>query len=200
MEETIKTENVFPDPDTIYNAFNHIDINNLKVVILGQDPYFRPGQAMGLSFSVPDKIKVPPSLINIYENLVKFGHMNTIPKHGNLTKWAEQGCLLLNSSLTVIEGLPNSHEVMWKPITDAIIKYISENTNNVVFFLWGGPSIKKLGLIDVTKHKVSISSHPSPLSYKNSVGKYGSFCQTDHFTVANEYLKEHGKEPINWFL
>lgn len=199
---------MFPYPDHVLNAFNITHLETIKVVILGQDPYFRAEcynkiyipQAMGLSFSVQDKIKVPPSLVNIYNNLLKFNHIESIPKHGNLTKWAEQGCLLLNSSLTVTSGQPNSHEKYWKQITDSMIKYISDNTKNVVFFLWGNPSLKKLHLIDQTKHKISISSHPSPLSFKNNLSTHKSFFDTDHFGIANEYLVGHKKEKIDWKL
>lgn len=206
LKHTITNDVVFPYPDHVFNAFNKTQLNSIKVVILGQDPYFRAEchnkiyipQAMGLSFSVQDQIKVPPSLVNIYNNLVKFNHINTRPKTGNLTNWAEQGCLLLNSSLTVTNGQPNSHEKYWKKITDLIIKYISDNTSNVVFFLWGNPSLKKLNLIDQTKHKVSISSHPSPLSVKIKLKTYLCFEDTDHFGIANQYLINHNKDKIIW--
>jgi uracil-DNA glycosylase len=206
LQATIKDSVVFPYPDHVFNAFKLTDLSDIKVVIFGQDPYFKAEcvdksyipQAMGLSFSVQDKIKIPPSLVNINNNLLKFNHINAKPKSGNLTSWAQQGCLLLNSSLTVTNGLPNSHEKYWKKITDLIIKYISNNTTNTVFFLWGNPSLKKLSLIDQTKHKVSISSHPSPLSVKNKLGKYLSFEDTDHFGIANEYLTANGKDKINW--
>jgi len=208
LKTTIKNEVVFPYPDHVFNAFTMTHLDTIKVVILGQDPYFRAEshdniyipQAMGLSFSVQNKIKVPPSLVNIYNNLLNFNHIKAKPTHGNLTKWAEQGCLLLNSSLTVTNGLPNSHEKYWKTVTDTIIKYISDNTENVVFFLWGNPSLKKLSLIDQTKHRVSVSSHPSPLSCKNNLNTYKSFYETDHFGIANEYLINCGKGGIDWNL
>lgn len=206
LSELIKNTAVFPYPDYVFNAFILTHFDTIKVVILGQDPYtgaecvnkvYIP-QAMGLSFSVQNKIKIPPSLVNIYNNLLKFGHIKEIPQSGNLTKWARQGCLLLNSALTVTQGIPNSHKKYWKNITDFVIKYISDNTNNSVFFLWGNPSLKKLPLIDQTKHKVSISSHPSPQSVKNNLDLYRSFYDTDHFGIANKYLKEHRKEEIDW--
>jgi uracil-DNA glycosylase len=208
----IKEKEIFPYPDYIFHSFQLTPFMDIKIVILGQDPYFNLEkckennkdvyipQAMGLSFSVKDNIKVPPSLSNIYGNQKKFGHINNIPKHGNLTKWASQGCLMLNSSLTVTHKLPNSHEKYWKDITDNIIKYISDNTQNIVFFLWGGPSLKKLSLIDQTKHKVSISSHPSPLGCRNKLQSYESFYDTDHFGIANKYLEENGKNKIDWNL
>ncbi len=208
LKKIISVVSVYPHPDLVFNAFTYTHLGNIKVVILGQDPYhgsechddkYIP-QAMGLSFSVQDRIKVPPSLVNIYKNLVKFKHLTTTPKHGNLTKWAQQGCLLLNTSLTVTAKQPNSHEKYWKQITDTIIKYISDNTENIVFFLWGNPSLKKLSLIDQKKHKISISSHPSPLSYSNKLGDYLSFGDTDHFGVANTYLVEHNKQKIDWTL
>jgi uracil-DNA glycosylase len=155
---------------------------------------------MGLSFSVDDGIKIPPSLINIYNNLLNFKHIDSIPKTGNLKKWAEQGCLLLNASLTVTDGKPNSHAKYWKKFTDDIIKYISDNCTGVVFFLWGGSSLEKISLIDQTKHKISISSHPSPLSIKTPLKSYESFYNTDHFGIANEYLKANNKNIIDWKL
>ena len=208
LQKIMKVVSIYPYPDLVFNAFSLAHFNNIKVVILGQDPYhgsechddkYIP-QAMGLSFSVQDNISIPPSLVNIYKNLVKFKHIDTKPTHGNLTKWAQQGCLLLNTSLTVTAKEPNSHEKYWKDITDTIIKYISDNTENVVFFLWGNPSLKKLNLIDQHKHKVSISSHPSPLSFTKKLGTYDSFSDTDHFSIANEYLVQHNKEKIDWTL
>lgn len=207
--ETLMQENkVFPYPENIFNAFNMTPLNKVKIVITGQDPYFnlvttKDGnipQAMGLSFSVNKSVTPPPSLKNMYDNLKRFGHINNIPKDGDLTKWASQGCLLLNTSLTVNSGMPNSHETHWRKFTDDIIKYISDNCDNVVFFLWGGPSLKKLSLIDQTKHKISISSHPSPLSVKSKLKTYESFYNTDHFGIANEYLTSVNKEKIDWNL
>lgn len=208
LQIVIEEKAVFPYPDNVFNALVLTHFNNIKVVILGQDPYIKSElhdkiympQAMGLSFSIPTKVKIPPSLVNIYDNLLRFGHIKSKPTSGNLVHWAEQGCLLLNASLTVTCGISNSHEKYWKEITDDIIRYISDNASNVVFFLWGGPALKKLPLIDSKKHKLSISSHPSPLGFKSVLNNYGSFYDTDHFGVANAYLKEHGKIPIEWTI
>lgn len=198
--------NIFPYPDLIFNALNITPLDKIKVVILGQDPYFNSEivdgimvpQAMGLSFSVPKGITIPPSLINIYNNLLKFKHIDKMPKHGNLTFWAYQGCLLLNTSLTVQEKCPNGHEEKWKDLTDTLIKYISDNTNSVVFMLWGAPALKKLPIIDKNKHKISISSHPSPMSFQNKLREYDSFMNTDHFGQANKYLSSKEKATVLW--
>lgn len=198
--------NIFPYPDLVFNALNITPLDKVNVVILGQDPYFNfdknngnlVPQAMGLSFSVPKEFKIPPSLVNIYNNMLKYGHIKKIPSHGNLSFWAYQGCLLLNTSLTVQEGCPNCHEKIWKKITDGLIKYISDNTENIVFVLWGGPSFSKINLIDQNKHKVIVSSHPSGLSYKNKLRQYESFENTNHFGEINKYLKEHNKNTILW--
>lgn len=202
--------NIFPYPDLVFNSLNITPLDNIKVVIIGQDPYFNCfntnnkiiPQAMGLSFSVPMGMDLPPSLVNIYNNLLKFGHIRKKPKHGNLSFWAYQGCLMLNAALTVQEKCPNGHEKKWSDITDGLIKYISDNTENIVFVLWGAPALKKLEakLIDDKKHKVIISSHPSPLSCRNKLRQYKSFEETDHFGEINKYLKEHDKEPIIWQL
>lgn len=208
LSKIIINQVVFPYPDHVFNALKLTALDTIKLVIFGQDPYFNAEchdkvyipQAMGLSFSVQDKIKIPPSLANMIKNLIKFNHIKSMPKYGNLKKWAERGCLLLNSSMTVTSGQPNSHQKNWSPITDSIIKYISDNTTNVVFLLWGGPALKKLSLIDQTKHKVSISSHPSPLSCNNNLGTYTPFCNTDHAKVANDYLEECGKGAFDWTL
>lgn len=198
--------NIYPYPDLIFNALNTTPLNDIKVVILGQDPYHgfeyknntKIPQAMGLSFSVPKGIKIPSSLNNIYDNLLKFGHITKKPIHGNLSFWAYQGCLLLNTSLTVQESNPNCHEEYWKFITDELIKFISNQTENIVFVLWGAPALKKLSLIDQQKHKVIISSHPSGLSYTKPLGKYKSFSEVDHFGEINKYLTEHDKKSILW--
>jgi len=198
--------NIFPYPDLTFNALNITPLDKTNVVILGQDPYFNCErengkiipQAMGLSFSVPKGIDLPPSLKNIYKNLQKFNHIVKKPKHGNLTFWAYQGCLMLNTSLSVQEKSPNGHSEKWKEITDNLIKFISDNTQNTVFLLWGSPALQKLYLIDDKKHKVIISSHPSPLSANNNLRTYGSFVDTDHFGETNKYLKMHNKKQILW--
>lgn len=198
--------NIFPYPELIFNAINITPLDKIKVVILGQDPYFNSEivngkiipQAMGLSFSVPKNVIIPPSLVNISNNLIKFKHIDKKPTHGNLAFWAYQGCLLLNTTLTVQEKCPNGHEDKWKELTDLLIEFISNNTENVVFMLWGAPALKKLILIDQDKHKVSISSHPSPMSCQSKLRNYEAFIDTDHFGEANKYLQEHGKSTILW--
>lgn len=198
--------NIYPYPDLIFNALNTTPLEDIKVVILGQDPYIKAEnhddkmipQAMGLSFSVPKGITIPPSLENINKNLLRFGHIHKKPSHGNLSFWSHQGVFMLNTALSVQEGCSNSHENKWTEITDELIKFISDRTENVVFMLWGGPALKKKHLIDQNKHKITASSHPSPLSYKNTLQQYKSFEDTDHFGETNKYLKDHNKPTILW--
>lgn len=199
---------VFPYPKLVFSSFNMTPVDKVKVVILGQDPYFSfekvnnniVPQAMGLSFSVPKECKIPSSLKNIYKNLCKYKHIDNIPTHGNLSSWANQGCLLLNTSLTVQEGSENKngHANYWKKITDRIIKYISNNKNNVVFVLWGAPALKKIKLIDSNKHRIIVSSHPSGLSCNRNLRQYPSFMNYDHFGEINKYLQLHNKSKIVW--
>lgn len=206
LEKTSGKINIFPYPDLVFNALNLTQLEDIKVVILGQDPYYNSEvhngqeypQAMGLSFSVPVGIDVPSSLKNIYKNMDAHGHLIKKPTHGNLVSWAYQGCLMLNTSLTVQKGYPNSHEKYWKPFTDTLIKYISDKLNNVVFVLWGNPSLSKINLIDKNKHKVLVSSHPSGLSYDRPLKSYKSFKDSDHFTEINNYLKSIKKDKIIW--
>ncbi len=210
LKSTDGKVNIYPYPNLVFNAFNTTEFNSVKVVILGQDPYHNNEvhdsklipQAMGLSFSVPTGITVPSSLKNIYQNLLDFKHIKskTKPTHGNLSSWAKQGCLLLNTSLTVQHGYPNSHCKFWSPFTDTIIKHISDNLENVVFVLWGAPSLQKLDLIDQKSHSVIISSHPSGLSYSKPLRSYPAFKDFDHFGKINEYLKKYDKAEINWEL
>ncbi len=198
--------NIFPHPDLLFNAFNKTHFDKIKVVILGQDPYHNcinhngknVPQAMGLSFSIPTSVKIPSSLKNIYKNQLKYKHISKMPKDGNLEGWAKQGCLLLNTSLTVKKSTPNSHTRMWTPFTDNVIKYISDNCDNIVFVLWGGPALKKEGIIDSDKHKVIISSHPSGLSCNKTLRGNPAFLDRDCFGEINEYLKENGKKEIKW--
>ena len=173
----------------VFNALSLTPPENVKIVILGQDPYHDNGQAMGLSFSVPDNIKSPPSLKNIFREIEQdLGIL--MPDKGDLTNWAKQGVLLLNTVLTVLPHTPQSHKNKgWEIFTDEIIHYINNNLNNVVFMLWGGYAKKKSSLIDNNKHLILTANHPSPLS-ANRGGWFG--CK--HFSQANEYLKE----PINW--
>ena len=183
---------VYPAGSLIFNAFNKTPFDKVKVVILGQDPYHGPGQAQGLSFSVPDGIPPPPSLVNIYKELLKDTGM-PIPKTGNLTKWAEQGVLLLNAVLTVRANEPASHaKIGWMDFTDAVIRKISDEKKGVVFLLWGKFAQEKQVLVDETKHYVLKASHPSPFSADK--GFFG--CK--HFSRANELLGMQGLNPINW--
>lgn len=191
---------IFPYPKLVFNALNATELNNIKIVILGQDPYHdiynNVPQAMGLSFSVPKGIPIPSSLQNIYKNLKKFGHIQEIPNHGNLSFWSYQGILLLNTILTVQKGCPNGHKIKWAELSDSLIKFISKKTNNTVFMLWGGNAYEKISLIDQQKHKVIVSSHPSGLSCSTKFRSYNCFNDEDHFGQANEYLKLHGKGEI----
>ena len=195
----IKTEKalnktIYPPGQFIFNAFNHTPFDNVKVVILGQDPYHGKGQAHGLSFSVPDGVRPPPSLINIFKEL----HDDTglpIPKSGNLTPWADHGVLLLNASLTVRAAEPNSHsKIGWTQFTDSVISIISAEKEHVVFMLWGKYAQEKQALIDETKHLVLKAAHPSPYSASN--GFFG--CK--HFSKANKYLMDNGIDPVDWAL
>ena len=185
---------VFPPGPLIFNAFNLTPFNKVKVVILGQDPYHGPGQAHGLSFSVPDGVPFPPSLQNIFKELHDDIGM-AIPRSGNLEKWAREGVLLLNASLTVRAGQAASHSRHgWEQFTDAAIRALSEQREHLVFILWGNYAIAKQSLIDAGKHLILKSVHPSPLSA--SRGFFG--CH--HFSQTNRYLAEHGIEPIDWSL
>lgn len=184
---------IYPPGPQIFNAFDKTPFNKLKVVLLGQDPYHGPGQAMGLSFSVPDGIKPPPSLVNIFKELSKDVGI-PIPKTGNLTKWAEQGVLLLNASLTVRLNEPNSHaKIGWHTFTDSVIHKISQYKKNIVFLLWGAFARQKHVYIDPLKHLVLQSAHPSPFSADKFFG-------CGHFRQTNNYLVKHGIDPINWSL
>lgn len=183
---------IYPKGSDMFRAFELCSFENTKVVLLGQDPYHGPGQAHGLCFSVQDGVKVPPSLVNIYKEL----HNDTgfvIPQHGNLSRWAEQGVLMLNTSLTVQAHQANSHsKIGWQIFTDAVIRKVSDEKEHVVFVLWGGNARSKVGLIDASKHLILQSAHPSPLSAHNG------FWGNHHFSRINEYLVAHGSEPIDW--
>lgn len=183
---------IYPPGQSIFNAFSITPFTQVKVVILGQDPYHGAGQAHGLSFSVPEGIKPPPSLVNIYKELQKDIGM-PIPNSGNLTKWAEQGVLLLNAVLTVRANEPASHaKIGWMDFTDAVIRKISDEKKGVVFLLWGRFAQDKQVLIDETKHHVLKAAHPSPFSADK--GFFG--CK--HFSRANELLMKQGLSPIDW--
>lgn len=195
----IKTEKalgkiIYPPGSLIFNAFNTTPFTKVKVVLLGQDPYHGKGQAHGLSFSVPEGIKPPPSLMNIFKELTSDTGM-PFPSHGNLSSWARQGVLLLNACLSVRENEPLSHsKIGWIPFTDSVISKISSNKKNVVFLLWGKFAQEKQALIDETKHLVLKAAHPSPFSANN--GFFG--CR--HFSKTNEYLMKNGIDPIDWTL
>ncbi len=190
-EKALKST-IYPKGSLIFNAFNQTPYDQVKVVILGQDPYHNPGQAMGLSFSVPEGVKPPPSLMNIYKELNKDIGM-AIPTSGNLTSWANQGVLLINAALTVRADEPGSHaKIGWMQFTDDVIKILSKEKSRLVFLLWGNFAGQKQILIDHSKHKILRAAHPSPLSAHN--GFFG--CK--HFSATNEYLVQHNKNPINW--
>ena len=191
-QEKADGKTIYPAGSLIFNAYNTTPLDEVKVVILGQDPYHNPGQAMGLSFSVPRGVTKPPSLRNIYKEINTSLGLE-VPNHGDLTKWAKQGVFLLNSMLTVERNKPGSHKRSgWQFFTDASIRAVSDNRENVVFILWGAFARKKAELIDQSKHLVLESAHPSPFSADK--GFFGN----NHFKLANEYLEEHGKTPIDW--
>ncbi|MGH1600769.1 uracil-DNA glycosylase [Campylobacter majalis] len=184
---------VYPPSNLIFNAFNLTPFNDVKVVILGQDPYHGAGQAMGLSFSVPKGIRVPPSLVNIYKEIETDLGIKA-PNHGDLSAWAAQGVMLLNATLSVTANQPNSHANFgWQNFTDAVIKILNQKRENIVFMLWGNFAIKKANLIDPNRHLVLTAAHPSPLAR-------GAFFGCRHFSKANDYLIKYGKTPINWDL
>jgi uracil-DNA glycosylase len=185
---------IYPAGSLIFHAFDKTPFQNVKLVILGQDPYHGPRQAHGLSFSVQKGVQPPPSLVNIFKELQNDVGM-LIPNHGNLEKWAEQGVLLLNASLTVRAQEPMSHsKIGWHHFTNSIITKISDQRKHVVFILWGKFAQEKEVLIDTKKHLVLKSAHPSPLSA--NAGFFGN----RHFSKANEYLIKQGVDPINWSL
>lgn len=187
-----QTKKVYPPSEDIFSAFNTCPLDKVKVVIVGQDPYHQPGQAHGLAFSVRPNVPTPPSLKNIYKELEEDIPGFKIPKHGYLQHWADQGVLLLNAVLTVVESSANAHKDKgWENFTGAAISAISEKCENVVFILWGNYAKKRKILINVNKHLVLEGGHPSPLSYK-----YFKGCK--HFSKTNEYLVENGKTPIDW--
>lgn len=183
---------IYPKGDDIFNALNTTPFNKVRVVILGQDPYHGEGQAHGLSFSVPDGIKPPPSLMNIYKEIAS-EFETTILKSGNLTHWAKQGVLLLNATLTVEHSLAGSHQNKgWEEFTDAVIRAINDHHTHIVFMLWGSYAQKKGAIIDRHKHLVLKAPHPSPLS------AHRGFLGCGHFKTANAYLEKNNREPISW--
>lgn len=187
-------QTIYPPGSLIFNAFNTTPFDQVKVVILGQDPYHNPGQAMGLSFSVPKGVRIPPSLKNIYKELSDSTSFQMVP-HGDLSEWAAQGVFLLNAMLTVEKNQPASHQkIGWQNFTDAAIKALSDKREHLVFMLWGAFARKKKVLIDANRHLILESAHPSPFSADK--GFFGN----NHFRQANTYLEEHGLGAINWQL
>jgi uracil-DNA glycosylase len=192
IEQQLSNE-VFPAEENIFRAFHKTSLADVKVVILGQDPYHRPNQANGLAFSVSKHMKLPPSLKNIYKELqqdvnCEFYHL------GDLTPWAEQGVLLLNATLTVNKSKPGSHQKQgWERFTDAVINQLSNEKENIVFLLWGNYARAKKVIIDESKHLVLEAAHPSPFS------AHRGFFGTNHFSKTNKYLHKHGKSEINWY-
>jgi uracil-DNA glycosylase len=184
---------IYPPGSLIFNAFEQTPFEEVKVVILGQDPYHNPGEAMGLCFSVPKGVRVPPSLKNIYRELHSDLNLS-IPDHGDLTPWARQGVFLLNAMLTVERNKAGSHQkIGWQNFTDAVIRRLSEKREGLVFLLWGRFARSKNDLIDGNRHLILEAAHPSPLARDAFQG-----CR--HFSRANDYLSAQGKEPINWQL
>ena len=185
---------LYPPINEIFSAYNYTTFENTKVVIIGQDPYHSKNQANGLCFSVTKGIPQPPSLVNIFKELKNDLNIH-IPDHGDLSKWAQQGVLLLNASLTVRANQPNSHKgIGWEKFTDATIRVISEKKEGIIFLLWGKNAQSKIELIDINKHYILESSHPSPYS-----ANYG-FLGCKHFSKTNEILKSIGRKPIDWDL
>ena len=193
INKRYKTTTVFPEKQNIFKAFYLTKLDNLKVVILGQDPYHGFGQAQGLAFSTPANIKNPPSMQNILKEIQSDLGKKSICEDGDLTPWAKQGVLLLNTILTVEEAKPKSHHNLgWEVFTDNIIKYISDNCEDTIFILWGSPAISKTKLIDRKKHHILTAPHPSPLS------SYRGFFGCKHFSQTNDILKSLNKEAIIW--
>jgi len=194
VEVAYENSECFPPKDHIFHAFEICKSSDLKVVILGQDPYHGKGEAHGLSFSVPDGMKIPPSLMNIFKEVQENYVQIFLPTSGNLSRWAQQGVLLLNATLTVEKDQANSHQHFgWQAITDAILKEISTHHQHIVFMLWGTFAQKKLKWIDTSKHLVLTSGHPSPLS-----ANQGKWFGNQHFLLANKYLEICNKKQIDW--
>lgn len=192
VKQEYETKRVFPEADDIFNAFQFTPLSKVKVVILGQDPYHNYGQAHGLCFSVKPDVAVPPSLVNIYQEL----HDDLgcdIPNNGYLKKWADQGVMLLNTVLTVRAHAANSHQgIGWETFTDAAIKILNEQDRPMVFLLWGRPAQNKKSMLTNPKHLILEAPHPSPLS------AFRGFFGSRHFSKTNEYLRANGLEPIDW--
>ena len=185
---------IYPKADDIFNAFDLTPFHKVKVVIIGQDPYHNPNQAHGLAFSVPDGEKIPPSLRNIFKELQRDMGIST-PNHGNLTKWANQGVLLLNTILTVEKNKPHAHQkIGWETFTDSVIQQLNNHPKPIVYLLWGAHAQKKEALINTNKHIVLTAPHPSPLS------AHRGFLGSNHFSLANNALNKVGRDPIEWSI
>ncbi|QJD60541.1 uracil-DNA glycosylase [Pseudomonas sp. gcc21] len=194
LEQKAAGKRIYPPGRLIFNALNKTPLEQVKVVILGQDPYHGPGQAHGLSFSVPPGVPPPPSLRNIFKEIERDLGLAP-PRHGSLESWAGQGVLLLNAVLTVEHSLAGSHAKRgWERLTTRIIEVLNEECENLVFMLWGAYAQKKGAQIDVSRHLILTSAHPSPLS------AHRGFIGNGHFSAANEYLQEHGRHPVDWSL
>jgi uracil-DNA glycosylase len=192
VREEYKTKTIYPPAKLIFNAFEQCQWNKVRVVIIGQDPYHGPGQANGLCFSVNPGVPFPPSLRNIFKEIGN-EFDSEIPKNGDLTRWANQGVLLLNATLTVRDGEAGSHQGKgWEQFTDSVIEIINSKKKNLVYMLWGGFARKKKNLIDSKSNLILESAHPSPLS------SYRGFFGNDHFKKANAYLKDQYQEEVDW--
>ena len=190
-QEIRQGKTIYPPGKLIFNAFNSTPFEQVKVVVIGQDPYHQPGQAMGLCFSVPQGVRIPASLVNIYKELNRDLEI-PVPNHGDLSRWAEQGVFLLNAMLTVERSKAGSHsKIGWQEFTNAVIRTISQKRDGIVFLLWGNFARNKKALIDEMRHHVLEAVHPSPLAR-------GGFIGCGHFSKANELLESQGQEPINW--
>jgi len=192
VKSEYQTKKVFPPGKEIFNAFSHCSFDDVKVVILGQDPYHGEGQANGLCFSVSEGIRIPPSLVNIFKE-IKNDIGKEIPKSGNLVRWAKQGVLLLNATLTVQKATPGSHQGKgWEQFTDTVVEILSENKKDLVFLLWGSYAQKKGAVIDENRHLVLSSAHPSPFA------AHRGFFGNKHFSKTNSFLTEKGLPIIDW--
>ncbi|WP_143319739.1 uracil-DNA glycosylase [Clostridium sp. HBUAS56010] len=192
VKQEYETGRVFPEPEDVFNAFQFTPLSKVKVVILGQDPYHNHGQAHGLCFSVKPEVDIPPSLVNIYQEL-KEDLGCEIPNHGYLKKWSDQGVMLLNTVLTVRAHAANSHQgIGWEQFTDAAIKVLNEQDRPMVFLLWGRPAQSKKTMLHNPKHLILEAPHPSPLS------AYRGFFGCKHFSKANAFLESNGMEPVDW--
>ena len=209
LKELVQKDNklkIYPLPSHLMASFMITKASDLKVVFIGQDPYFNceysgtnyVPQAMGLSFSVPTGINIPSSLANIFRNMIKYGHLKKMPTDGNLWFWAAQGCLMLNAALTVEDGTKEAHLRMWEWFTDYVIQYISQNFDDIIFVLWGAYAYKKISMIDLDRHHTIVSSHPSGLSANKPFQDYPAFMNEDTFGKINNTLNRLGKTRIMW--